>query len=215
MDNAAELFAKWQRWINNDLLRGFQNLFIFKHIADGFNESLQPLVGKETDFTDLVVWMSVNYVSNAVTAIRRLGDGSNDVISLHRLLDDVRKHSDVVTPENLSKYRGDIGPWKPKGSVAEALGEDLGLLGTSGDSTRKFVNKMIAHAADDAHTITPPTYGEINDTILTYHRIYRRWALFLAGRGCQTDEPNPNDLLARDPPDYKAQFTTMWNSLGH
>ena len=96
------------------------NLFIFKHIADGFNESLQPLVGKETDFTDLVVWMSVNYVSNAVTAIRRLGDGSNDVISLHRLLDDVRKHSDVVTPENLSKYRGDIGPWKPKGSIAES-----------------------------------------------------------------------------------------------
>jgi hypothetical protein len=26
MDNTAELFSKWQRWIRNDLLRQFQDL---------------------------------------------------------------------------------------------------------------------------------------------------------------------------------------------
>lgn len=213
MDNAAELFAKWKAWIDNELLREFQNLFIFKYIAKGFQESLQPWVGKETDYTDLVEWMSINYIANATTTIRRLGDKANDVISLHRLLADLKKHVDVVTPENLATYRGNIGPWTPSGTIEETLAEDLRLIVESEESIRKFVNKMIAHASVDAHTITPPTYGQFNDTALTFHRIYRRWALLIAGRSCQPDDPNPNDLLGMPPPDYAAQFTTMWKSL--
>jgi hypothetical protein len=34
MDNAAELFNKWQGWVNNDLLRGFQDIFIL--VLPGF-----------------------------------------------------------------------------------------------------------------------------------------------------------------------------------
>ena len=47
----------------------------------------------------------------------------------------------------------------------------------------------------------------------TIHGVYRKWALFLAGMGCQIDDPNPNDLLPSDPPDYESQFAKMWSSL--
>jgi hypothetical protein len=30
---------------------------------------------------------------------------------------------------------------------------------------------------------------------------------------CQIDNPNPLELLPDDPPDYRAQFIKMWNSL--
>jgi hypothetical protein len=213
VDDTAKLFAKWKHWIDNELLRDFQNLFIFKYIANGFQQSLQPWVDKETDFTDLVMWISINYIANAATAIRRLGDKGDDVISLYKLLSDIKQHVDVVTPENLATYRGNIGPWTPNGTIEETLAEDLRLIVDSEESIRKFVNKMIAHASVDAHKITPPTYGQFNDTMLTFHRIYRRCALLIAGRSCQPDEPNPDDLLGMASPDYAAQFTTMWNSV--
>ena len=213
MDDAAILFAKWKQWIDNELLREFQNLFIFKFIAKGFQDSLQPWIGEETDFTDLVEWMSMNYIANATTTIRRLGDKANDVISLHRLLSDIQKHIDVLTPENLATYRGNIGPWTPSGTIAETLDEDLRLIVESENAIRLFVNKFIAHTAVDAHTITPPTYGQFNDTVLTFHRIYRKWALLIAGRPCQPDDPNPIDLFGKPPMNYDAQFTTIWKAL--
>lgn len=214
MDNTAELFSKWQGWINKDLLRQFQNLIIFKHIADGFETSLKPLAGAEAEWADLVFWMSVNYFANAASAIRRLNDHRLDTISLHRLLKDVKKHAAVVTPENLSAYRGNIGPVDRNISVEAALDEDLLLLSSSSESIRIFVNKMVAHHADDGHKITVPTYGEIKDAIRIFHAIYRKWALLLAGMSCQIENPNPLDLLEMDPPDYNAQFMKMWKSLG-
>lgn len=214
MDNAAELFRKWQGWINYDLLRSFQDIFIFNHIADGFNESLKPLTGTTPEWSDLVMWMSVNYIGNFALAIRRLGDHGKDTISLYRLLADVKKHAAVVTPENLAAYRGNIGPREPVENVEATLDSDMRSLVTSGDAIRMFVNKMVAHAAEDAHTITPPTYGQFNDAVRVFHGIYRKWALFLAGMSCQIDDPNPNDLLPSDPPEYASQFAKMWRSLG-
>jgi hypothetical protein len=44
--------------------------------------------------------------------------------------------------------------------------------------------------------------------------IHRRWALILAGRSCQTHDPNPGDLLPHGAADYKGMFTNMWIALG-
>jgi hypothetical protein len=214
VDNTAKLFSKWQGWINTELLRQFQEIIVFKRIADGFAASLKPLAGTEAEWGDLVLWMSVNYFASAASAIRRLDDRRTDTISLRRLLEDVKKHAAVVTQENLSAYRGEMKPGEPSISVQEALTYDLRLLSTSGKSIHKFVDKMIAHHADDAHKITVPTYQELNVAIHTFHCIYRKWALVLAGMNCQIKDPNPNDLLPMDSPDYKARFTKMWNALG-
>lgn len=201
MSDTATLFSKWQSWIDYDLLREIQDLIIFKHIADAFAASLKPFAGKEVDWSDLVLWMSVNYVANTASAIRRLLDQDRNSISLYRLLEDVKNHAALLTPENLSTYRGDIGPWQPPGGIEHALDSDLQLLSTKPQSIRSFVNKTIAHTDRHAHKITPPTYGDFNDAIHMLHRIYRTWALVVAGRGCQGDNPNPNDLLPMDPPD--------------
>jgi hypothetical protein len=159
------------------------------------------------------MWMSVNYIGNSALAIRRLVDHSPDTISLYRLLADVKSHAAVVTPANLTAYRCNIGSREPVENVEATLDSDMRLLDTSGDSIRKFVNKMVAHAAEDAHRITPPTYGEFDNAIHVFHGIYRKWAFFLAGMGCQIDDPNPDDLLPSDPPDYTSQFVKMWSSL--
>ncbi|HZW91577.1 MAG TPA: hypothetical protein VFF64_01270 [Candidatus Eremiobacteraceae bacterium] len=214
MNTAAKLFSKWQDWIKNDLLRQFQNLIINQHIAAEFEASLKPFVGREVEWGDLVLWMSVNHIANTGSAIRRLNDSARDTISLRRLLEDVRKHAAVVTQENLSTYRGDIGPGESNVNVEEALDSDLRLLSTSGEPIRKFVNKMIAHNADDAHKITLPTSEEFKNAVHSFHTVYRKWALRLAGMNCQPEDPNPNDLLPMDLPDYRTQFTKMWNSLG-
>jgi hypothetical protein len=213
MDEAEMLFTKWQGWIKQELLRDFQDLVIFKHIADGFSASLQPYNGTEPEWGDLVTWMAVNYVANTASSIRRLVDRRPDVISLHRLLTDVKQHAAVLTPQNLSKHRGNIGPWQPSGGVLQALDDDLRLLAASSDAIRVFVNKMVAHSAVDAHKIALPTYESLYGTMQELHRIYRRWALFLAGMGCQTDDPNPDDLIPMDPPDYESQFARMWKAL--
>jgi AbiU2 len=177
---------------------------------------LQPVLGKDTDWGDLVLWMSVNHIAFTATAIRRLADKDKNSISLYRLLEDVRIHVDIVTADNLSKHVKnwqDIGPPGLLSHVAEMAEVDLKLLVSSGDAVRLFVNKMIAHADINAHKITPPTYDEINETFLDFHRIYRKWALALAAVSCQTHDPNPADLVEMDLPDYTAQFTTMWQAL--
>jgi hypothetical protein len=215
MDITAELFSKWQGWIQKDLLRQFQNIFILKSVADGFEASLQPYVGTAPEWSDLVEWMSVNYIGNTASAIRRLDDHRQDTISLRRLLEDLKKHADVITPDNLAKYcKFEWPPGMPaKMTVEEAVAYDLDLLTEHGGCIRRFVNKMVAHHADDAHKITIPTYGDFRNAMHIFHCVYRKWALLLAGMGCQLENPNPYDLLPNDPPDYKEYFAKMWDSV--
>jgi hypothetical protein len=213
MDRAAKLFSKWQGWINKELLREFQDLVMFRRIAEGSAASLQPFVGTEPEWDDLVIWMAVNYVANAASSIRRLVDSRTDVISLRRLLSDVKANVAVLTPANLLKHRGNLGPWQPPGEISQALDADLQLLDSSSKSIRGFANKMVAHSAVDAHKIALPTYKTLYGTMDDLHRIYRRWSFFIAGMTCQVDHPNPNDLIEMDPPDYEAQFSKMWNAL--
>ena len=215
-DSGTErLFGKWRDWIEKDLLSQFQKIIQLKSIEDAFEATLQPFAETEPEWGELVEWMAINYVGNMASAIRRLADKRTDVISLRRLLEDAKQNAAVITPDNLSKYRGPIGPaGEPvRGSVEEALASDLKLLTTNGESITEFVNKMVAHHGIDAHKIEVPTCGELRNAIEIFHHVYRKWALFLAGMPCQIDNPNPLELLPDDPPDYRAQFTKMWNSL--
>ena len=198
------LFNKWRDWIKNDLLSQFQKIFHLKSIGDAFEATLQPFAGTEPEWCELVEWMAINYVGNMASAIRRLADKRSDVISLRRLLEDAKQNAALITPDNLSKYRGPIGPaGEPvRGSVEWALASDLKSLTTHGESITEFVNKMVAHHGIDAHKIAVPTYGDFRNAIDIFHRIYRKWALFLAGMPCQIDNPNPLELLPDDPPDY-------------
>jgi AbiU2 len=213
MDSIEQLFRKWQGWLNGDLLWQVQNLIVDRHFAKGFQQSLKPYGGREVPWADLVFWMSRNHIANMGTAIRRLGDTGKDVVSLHRLLEDVKRHADVVTIENLHRYRGEIRFEVGVMDVAKALDDDLKVVKEKGEKIKVFVNKNIAHNVENSTKVVQPTYGEFEEAVNAYHWIYRKWALLLAGSNCQIDNPNPNDLLPMDLPDYTEDFEKMWRAL--
>jgi hypothetical protein len=234
MSDTDSLFQKWKGWVEGDLRYQFENLIHSHRIAEEFNESLKPFTGQEAG-ADLVMWMLTNYVVSICLAIRRLDDRGKRSISLRTLLDDLRDHADVLTEDNLERHHGGrIAPCltaeeilyyrqdEPSSlgespsetlSVESALDYDLALLGKFGDTIRLFVNKFLAHHDANAHHISLPTYGEVEDAINCFHFLYRKWGLILAGISCQLDNPNPLDLLPMAPRDHKGEFTRMWRAL--
>ena len=213
MDRVEQLFRKWQGWLKGDLLLQVQNLIRDRHVANGFRQSLSPYGGREVSWADLVCWMSKNHITSMGTAIRRLADAAQDVVSLRRLLEDVKDHADVVTVENLRRYRGEIRFEKEVVNVADAVDDDIAVVKEKGEKIKKFVDKHIAHHVEKTAKVVQPSYQEFEEAVNAYHRIYRKWALLLAGLNCQISDPNPNDLLPMDLPDYDEDFAKMWRAL--
>jgi hypothetical protein len=214
MDQAEQMFAKWRDWVKS-LLRSFQDVIIFRQIANGFEASMKSYEGQSPYWNNIVGWIAINYAANMASSIRRLSDTDKQALSLRGLLESMKKNAFLITPENCAKYCKHVrieGP--PDKIIVEALDCDIELIRIHTKSVHDFVDKYIAHYDLKCHTIRLPSHHEFDVAIDTLHKVYRKWAWFLADdMPCNIENPDPNELLPEDVPDFEPQFTLMWKAL--
>lgn len=92
----------------------------------------------------------------------------------------------------------------------EAQGRAKNLNSLCWRFDRNSVNKFVAHTDAHRHKIKQPTYRELDQAIAVVHKLYRKYALLLAGKSYQLDNPNPSDLIRGDYEDYKSYFERPW-----
>lgn len=214
--DAGGRFRRWRRWLEEDLLRQIVDLLLDRRFFNAFRESLQPYVG-QTRGGEIAKWIARNYAANACSAIRRLGDEDTRSVSLRRLFEEMKLYSHILMRLDIDPIVGDKGRTFDKiageGATylpASLIDSDLASLRDGCETLNTFVNKFIAHHDADQHTITLPMYWELDNAIDVVHRLYRKYALLLAGKSCQLDRPNPDDLILSENEDPKSDFERLW-----
>ena len=209
-------FLRWCRWLEEDLLHQIEDLLLDSHIFDAYRESVQPYVG-QTRGGEIAEWIARNYSASACSAIRRLGDEDTRSVSLRRLFEEMKLYSHILTRSNFDAFVCEMnrtldqiaGDGVDKVPVS-MIDSDLKSLHKESKRLNSFVNKFIAHSDSDRHKIKQPTYSELDNAIAVIHKLYRKYALLLAGMSCQLDDPNPADLIPGDYEDHKSRFERLW-----
>jgi len=209
-------FQQWRRWLEEDLLHQIEDILLDRRIFDAFRESVQPYV-EQTRGGEIAEWIARNYTASACSAIRRLGDKDTRSVSLRRLFEEMKLYSHILTRSNLDVFVHEMG--RTLDQIAgdgvdkvpvSVIDSDLDSLHIECETLNRFVNKFVAHNDAHRHKIKQPTYWELDNAIAVVHKLYRKYALLLAGRSCQLDNPNPADLIPGDYEDHRSCFERLW-----
>jgi len=225
---AQRLFEKWQGWLRTELMEQVEGLLWDKLLFDSFRASIGPFVD-QTQGGDVADWIARGHIANAFLAVRRFADHSSSGVTMRRLLDDLKKHHEFLTRDNLFGYGGSperaypiLSGNDPSGGIPlavieqdrDALDEQVGVI-------KSFADKNIAHVDANAHRYPTPSYGDLDRAIDFVHTIFRKYALLIAGYNCQLDEtrpegisPNQRDIVPEPDHDYSLDFARLWPGDG-
>ena len=95
MDKNSYYLDKWNKWvglIHEDAEKLLVNREIYKRYLEIVKKNKE--IQSPSDFH---VWVRENYVASVVTAIRRQLDTRKDVISLMRLLIEIKNHNQILS----------------------------------------------------------------------------------------------------------------------
>ena len=129
----------------------------------------------------------------------------------------MKLYSHILTRSNLDAFVHEMGRTLDQIAgygVAEVpvsmIDSDLVSLHKECETLNRFVNKFVAHNDAHRHKIKQPTYWELDNAIAVVHKLYRKYALLLAGKSCRIDNPNPADLIAGDYENHNSCFERLW-----
>ena len=209
-------FLKWIKWI--DLIhKDTESILLNKDIHQRYLE----IVKENTDIqspSDFHEWSIRNYGSYVVMAIRRQLDSDNDVISLKRLLTELKDSPQLLTKQWFrSLYASsDNNLPIPMESFADgdfeshagsmehfdsAIAEtDLLKLETLGKTITHYANKQIAHRTK---VETSVTFSEINAFLDEFENILKKYILLFTASGYTSLTP----VFQYD---WEVIFTKVW-----
>jgi hypothetical protein len=209
-------FAKWLRWIEK--IKGeTQTLLINKAVHEKYLDIVKanPEIQSPSDFHE---WTIRNYGSFMIMAVRRQLDTDSDVISLKRLLEELRDNSTLLTKEWFRTfYEGmaDNLPIPPSGFAdadfesnagtfdyfdPEIAEVDLAKLDKLGKNIRKFANKKIAHNTSVEVIVT---FNEINAFVEEFEIVVKKYILLFTASAYSSLTPTWQD-------DWEEIFTKPW-----
>jgi len=113
-----ERFQRWQQWIE-EICDQVAYLFVFRHIYKVVRQIVasNPHLRKEPNI--FWWWLDYAYATTMLMGLRRLGDRSKEVISLYRLLDDIRNHPKVLSRERYLRFYE--GLWNQPNVASDAF----------------------------------------------------------------------------------------------
>lgn len=189
-------FKKWLRWINQ-IQDDTETILMNKAVHERYLEIVKanPEIQTPSDFHE---WTIRNYGSFMVMAIRRELDADFDVVSLRRLLEELKDSPTLLTkawfrtlysslddkspiPESafadgdFERHAGKLEHFDPK--IAE---KDLARLGTLSKNITRFANKKIAHNTKAQATVT---FKEINAFVDEFENIVKKYILLFTAAG--------------------------------
>lgn len=207
---------KWINWINK-IRQDTEDMFLNKSIYVRYLEIVKnnKNIQEPSDFHE---WVIRNYGGYIVMAIRRQLDSDNDVISIKRLLKEIKKapqlitkswfrtlYSDLViklpiSPNSIAdadfeKSAGKMNYFNP--SIAE---KDLNKLDTLGKKITHYANKQIAHQTKVKARIT---FKEINNFLDEFEKIVKKYVLIFTASGYSS-------LIPTFQYDWEEIFTKKW-----
>lgn len=195
-------FRKWLRWINQ-IQSDTETILINKAIHERYltivkaNSEIQS----PSDFHE---WTIRNYGSFMVMAIRRQLDSDSDVVSLRRLLEELRDDPTLLTKawfrtlysslddkapfpgsafadRDFENHAGKLEYFDPK--IAEA---DLTRLKELAKSITKFANKKIAHNTKTQATVS---FKEITVFVEEFEKVVKKYILIFTASGYSSLTP--------------------------
>jgi len=160
--------------------------------------------------------MEVVYATDAVIAIRRQIDRRKDVVSLARLLEEVRDNPQVLSRaryvglfrKSLKRNAGDqfdrlIGQGTPHIDPGLPAG-DLDQLQRYSNNIKRFANKRVAHAGKTDAGV-PATHGDLNACIDIVDKLTVKYVNFIRAETLLNGTLLPTILY-----DWKRVFRESW-----
>jgi hypothetical protein len=194
----GELRERWDRWLQ----RAYDDVVVLHGHQASWDELVQAVEGNDAIPTPNHVMDYIHELYGIVIAvgIRRQADKGDDVANLRRLIDDIARHPTALTREwFVAKYPDfmrDVGhatfdefAGLGQQSVSqETIRRDLATLGSVAAKVTRYVNKHLAHAADDP-TVPIPTYEDLRAALKTLDELLRRYYLLVNGGGLTSSTP--------------------------
>ena len=189
-------FTKWIKWVDV-IHKDTESILLNKDIHSRYLEIVKANIDIQSP-SDFHEWSIRNYGSYVVMAIRRQLDSDNDVISLKRLLTELKDSPQLLTKKwfrslysssdnnlpipiesfadgDFESHAGSMEHFDP--AIAEA---DLLKLETLGKTITHYANKQIAHRTK---VKTSVTFSEINAFLEEFENILKKYILLFTASG--------------------------------
>lgn len=209
-------FIKWLKWIDV-IHKDTESVLLNKGIHGRYLEIVKENIAIQSP-SDFHEWTIRNYGSYVVMAIRRQLDVDDDVISLKRLLTEIKDSPQLLTKQwfrslysnidnnlpipiesfadgDFEAHAGSMEHFDP--AIAEA---DLLKLETLGKSITHYANKQIAHRTK---VKTSVTFSEINAFLEEFENIVKKYILLFTASGYTSLTP----VFQYD---WETIFTKVW-----
>lgn len=186
-DHEYSLWREWMEDIWSDLTR----LQASKNIWQGYTAIVQanPAIQSPGSFHS---WVADSYGKMQAVAVRRQADTSPDVRTLGRLLKRIAGWPEVMSRERFLIAQGPdlrshaerwfdelVGPGRDHIDRA-AVQQDLVELKARAEPIKRYVNKRVAHHADEEFKEFP-SYGDIHECLTYLWNLYRNYHNIVTG----------------------------------
>lgn len=216
MGNIDGKLLKWIKWIEV-IRKDTESILLNEDIHSRYLEIVKA--NKEIQSpSDFHEWTIRNYGSYVVMAIRRQLDNDNDVVSLKRLLSELKESPQLLTKAwfrslyssstnntpipmeafadgDFESHAGKLEHFDP--AIAET---DLTKLETLGKAITRYANKQIAHRTKVEASLS---FSEINKFLEEFESIVKKYILLLTASGYDSLTP----VFQYD---WEAIFTKVW-----
>jgi len=217
-----ERFQRWQQWIE-EICDQVAYLFVFRHIYKVVRQIVASNPHLKETPNIFWWWLDYAYATTMLMGLRRLGDRSKEVISLYRLLDDIRNHPKVLSCERYRRLRESL--WKQQNVASDAflqqvdavfeelcghgkphidpkvVEEDLKRLDEAMKKVRELADKRVAHY-DQKPPRRQPTHEDIDECLNLIDKIVRKYHRLMKG--------GEIILMPRLDPDWTKIFKIPW-----
>ncbi|MCH8821765.1 hypothetical protein IID23_04585 [Patescibacteria group bacterium] len=197
MSYQTETLKKWQEWLLK-IQQELEELLLSRRMFNRYIEIVvgNPKIHEPSDFHD---WTKTNYVSYAASTIRRQLDfDDKDVISIGRLLEQIKKSPNLLTKDWNRNHYPVRGPNIADANFKEFAGsgdhidpkiieEDINKLLKLGENIEKFATRRIAHSSKKP--IRKVTMTDLNIFIDELDRILSKYILLFTGSQFDSSEP--------------------------
>lgn len=192
------VWLEWLGQIQQDILALGENRATFREVMRIYE--LNPHLADNAYFFE---WLIGNYATTMAVGIRRQRDIDPRVISMARLLQDLRDNATAVTRAwFVATYEGSpLGPevgdkdfdtFAPGGGPhldSAIVQRDLDALQRLAAPLKKYVDKRIAHH-DATGSGVKATYGELDASLDEFRRLLQRYFLLLKQGALSPDVVN-------------------------
>jgi len=189
IDERRKRVIAWLEKTYEDYLVASVNHYIFWEV--------QKIIGKNPKFTqnpnDFNEWMLRVYTDSIALAVRRQVDKGKDVISLRRLLEELRDYPEIVTrnyyleicppPDRgfAEKRFNDLVGASESRLVKQQVEDEIQKLADISKLIHHYVDRISAHLDKRGLTEKVPSYDELEKCLIYFEKLIDRYHILLKG----------------------------------